>query len=142
MDKAMEYLCLGRKAGLVATGETGCGSAAEAGRVRLMLLAADASDNARRRAEGFLRGRRAPLAKVPWTKEELSERMGKAGCAMLCFTDLGLASRFAEAMAGTDPAWRETAELLAARDERARRRKAAPRKHAPAAGKGGKNNGS
>ena len=141
MDKAMEYLCLGRKAGLVTTGETGCGSASAAGRIRLLLLASDASDNARRRAESFLRGRRAPLARVPWTKEELSECMGKAGCAMLCFTDLGLASRFAGAMAETDPAWRETAELLAAREEKARRRKAAPRKHA-AAGKAGKKYGS
>lgn len=103
MDKAMEYLCLGRKAGLVTTGETGCGSASAAGRIRLLLLASDASDNARRRAESFLRGRRAPLARVPWTKEELSECMGKAGCAMLCFTDLGLASPLCGGHGGNRP---------------------------------------
>ena len=131
MDKAQQYLGLGRKSGLLVTGEDNCGSTVGAGKARLLMLAGDASPNARKRAEGFLHGHRALLQTLPWSKEELSALLGKRGCSMVCFTDLPLAARFAAAMAETDPAWQETAALLAAREEKARRRKAAPRKHQP-----------
>ena len=48
---------------------------------------------------------------------------------MVCFTDLPLAARFAAAMADTSEAWQDTAELLSRREDKAVRRKAAPRKH-------------
>ena len=60
---------------------------------------------------------------------KLSAMMGKRGCSMLCFTDLPLAARFAAALAEELPGWKETAELLAQREDKRKRRKAAPRKH-------------
>ena len=45
-----------RRAGKIEIGETGTGAAVRAGRARLLLLAADASENARKRAEGYLYG--------------------------------------------------------------------------------------
>lgn len=129
MDKARGYLGLARKAGLLAVGEDSCGDAVRAGRAKLLLLAQDASPNAVKRAESFLHGRRAPCRVLPWEKEELSALMGKRGCSMLCFTDLPLAARFAAAMGENFPEWRETAALLSRREDRAKRRKAAPRKH-------------
>ena len=60
---------------------------------------------------------------------ELSAMLGKRGCSMLCFTDLPLAARFAAALAEELPGWKETAELLAQREDKLKRRKAAPRKH-------------
>ena len=135
MDKAQEYLALARKAGLLAVGEERCAEAFETGRARLLLLASDASETAGRRAKALAEGRSAPLAALPWTKEELSRLTGAGGCAMLCFADLGLAGRFASALAETRPEWKETAALLEARGKKARRRKAAPRKHEPAEGK-------
>lgn len=129
MDKAQEYMGLARKAGLLAVGEDNCGAAVSGGRAKLLLLASDASANAQKRAAGFLTGRRAPLRTLPWSKAELSALLGKRGCSMVCFTDLGLASRFAAAMAQTEPLWQETSELLSRREDKAARRKAAPRKH-------------
>ena len=41
-----------RRAGKIDLGETATGAAVRAGRARLLLLAADASENARKRAEG------------------------------------------------------------------------------------------
>ena len=61
-------------------------------------------------------------------KETLSALLGRQSCSMLCFTDLPLASRFAAAMADEAPQWGDTAALLARREEKAARRKAAPRK--------------
>ena len=75
MDKAAQYLGLARKGGMLAVGEEGSGAVIAAGRGRLLMLAADASPNARKRAEGFLYGHRAPLQTLPWTKAELSAMM-------------------------------------------------------------------
>ncbi len=129
MDKAQQYMALARKAGRLAVGEKFCGDTVSAGKAKLLLLAADASDNAHKRAVGFLYGRRALLQTLPWTKAELSALLGKPGCSMVCFTDLPLAARFAAAMAETSEAWQDTAELLSRREDKAVRRKAAPRKH-------------
>ena len=129
MDKALQYMTMARKAGLLAVGEESCRAAAASGKARLLLLASDASDNARKRAAGFLYGRRALLTSLPWTKAELSGLLGRHGCSMVCFTDLPLAARFASAMTGDHSDWQDTAELLSRREEKAVRRKAAPRKH-------------
>ena len=125
---AERYLALGRKAGLLLTGEDVCRAAAGQGRVRLMLLAADASPNAQKRAHDAMEGRRAPLRTLPWNKEELSALLGRRGCSMVCFTDLALAEHFAKAMAEGLPEWQETAELLSQREEKARRRKGVKRR--------------
>ena len=129
MDKALQYMSLARKAGLLAVGEESCGMVCLGGKAKLLCLAADASPNAQKRAESFLRGRRAPGMTLSWTKAELSEALGRPGCSMVCFTDLGLARQFASAMAETLPPWQDTAALLSQREEKARRRKAAPKKH-------------
>ena len=106
MDKAAQYLGLARKGGMLAVGEEGSGAATAAGKARLLMLAADASPNAQKRAAGFLYGHRAPLQTLPWTKAELSAMMGRRGCSMLCFTDLPLAARFAAALAEELPGWK------------------------------------
>lgn len=97
MNKALNYLGIARKAGFLAIGEEATGICARAGKARLIILAADASDNARRRAEGFSRDRTI-LLPVPFTKLELSNILGKTGCSMVAFTDLGLALHFAESL--------------------------------------------
>ena len=80
------------------------------------------------KAQKLLQGHRAPLETLHWEKETLSVLLGRQSCSMLCFTDLPLASRFAAAMADEAPQWGDTAALLARREEKAARRKAAPRK--------------
>lgn len=66
-----------RKAGRIALGEHDAGAAARAGKACLLLLAQDASDNARKRAEGFAHAAQAPLLRLPYTKQALSDRLGK-----------------------------------------------------------------
>ena len=129
MDKARQYLGIARKAGLLILGEDNCGTVTAQGRAKLFLLASDASPNTRKRAVSFLRGHRAPLMTLPWTREDLSQLLGKKGCGMMCLTDLPLAVRFAEAMAEGTEEWQETAALLSRRADKAARRKAAGPKH-------------
>ena len=56
-DKILNMLGLMRRANAIQIGETNTGAAVRGGKAKLLLLAADASDNARSRAEGCTRGR-------------------------------------------------------------------------------------
>lgn len=104
-----------RKAGRIALGEYDAGAAARAGKACLLLLAQDASDNARKRAEGFAYAAQAPLLRLPYTKQALSDRLGKTGCAIAAVTDPGLAKAFVSALAQADPEqYSSTAAELAA----------------------------
>ncbi|MDR1132232.1 MAG: 50S ribosomal protein L7 [Oscillospiraceae bacterium] len=123
MDRALSYIGLAKKAGALEIGETDAGAAVRAGKARLLILASDASDNAKRRAEGFVCGTQTPLRTVPFTKETLSRTAGAGGCAMAAFTDLGLAAAFAGALAGAEPSFSDAAALLAQKDQKARQRR-------------------
>lgn len=98
MSRAINYLSIARKAGALTTGEENSGIEVRAGHAKLLALASDASDNARARAQGFLRGRKTPWTILPLTKQEISDATGRSGCSMVVFTDIGLACSFAEAV--------------------------------------------
>lgn len=129
MDKTRSYLAFARKAGQLVMGEERCGEAAAQGRLKLLLLASDASANAEKRAESYTVGHRFPLRRTDIPKEELCELLGAGGCAMVGFTERGLAAEFARAMAVNNSDWQDTAALLIQRREKAARRKSAPRKN-------------
>lgn len=137
MDNALRYVGIARKAGALEIGETNAGAAVRAGKAKLLVLSADASDNARSRAENFVYGRRVLLTRLPFTKEEFSEASGAAGCSMAAFTDTGLASAFLSALASENTDYIEAAKALAAKDERekARKREAAAHDRKKKAGK-------
>ena len=99
MDKATNYLGIMRKANAVAIGETDAGAAVKGGKAFVLCLAADASENAGKRAETFMQ-----------------QAFSKPGCSMFAITDLGLASAFAGALAMQDSEpYQEVSEALAAR---------------------------
>ena len=102
----------------------------KAGRARLVIVAADASPNARRRVESFLQGRRALCATLPYTKEQLSDALGKSGCSMAVCTDFGLSDAFLKALAETDPQTYGTlaAEMTRRSDKAAYRKARGPKR--------------
>ena len=69
MSKALNYLGLAKKAGMLEIGEENTGAAIRWGKARFVLLASDASDNAKRRLNGFLYEKDIPMLRVPFTKE-------------------------------------------------------------------------
>lgn len=107
------------------------GDAVKAGHVRVLCVASDASDNARKRARGWLEGRRALYVELPYTKEELSSALGKSGCSMAACTDFGLASAFLKALAEKDEAYAELSAEMARRSAKAAYRKARGPKRKP-----------
>lgn len=101
-EKALNLLGLMRKANAAQIGETDTGSVARGGTAKLVVLASDASENARSRAKGFVYGRNVPLVVSPFTKEEISSHVGKNGCSMLAVCDTGFADAFMKCLTAID----------------------------------------
>lgn len=95
---AINYLSLAKKAGRIEIGEESTGAVARAQKARLVLLAADAPDNTRRRAKNFIAGTGQQLVTVPFTKEELGAALGKTVVSMAAMTDPALALAFLKAL--------------------------------------------
>ena len=95
-DEMLRFLGLMRRAGKLSVGEEGTGQAARAGKAKLILLASDASDNARDRAEGFARRGAAALVRLRADKAALASALGVAGVAMAAVCDAGFARALLE----------------------------------------------
>ncbi|MBD5161484.1 MAG: 50S ribosomal protein L7 [Oscillibacter sp.] len=112
------------RAGRLEVGDEAAGDACQCKRCRLLLVAADAGESARRRAARFAEEGQCLLAELPCSREELGAALGRKSCAMAAVTDLGLARAIVERLAQADPeAFGETAERLRLKAARAARRK-------------------
>ena len=133
MSKALNYLGIARKSGALETGEDNSSGLVKAGKAKLLIVAADTSDGAKRRAEGYVYERATLLVEVPFTKDEIAGITGKSGCSMAAVTDLGLAGAFVKALADEyGEKYSGACEVMKAAMERAQKRKSG--KGAPAPG--------
>ena len=98
MDKALNYLSLGRRGSLVELGEEPVGAAARAGKAYLVVVASDASDHTWRRGLSFVAGTTQQCLHVPFTKDELGLATGRQSLAIAAFTDAALAVAFVKAL--------------------------------------------
>lgn len=123
-EKTLRFLGLMRKAGAIQIGEINTGAAVRDGKAKLLLLAKDASDNARSRAEGFTRGRNILMVPLPFIKQELSAALGVNGCSMAAVTDIGFANALMEQLLAIEPeSYTAQAEETRQRFEKSKRRK-------------------
>lgn len=98
MDKTLGMLGLAQKAGRVQIGEEPVGTAAAAGKARLILLASDAAGNSRNRAAKFAALHGTPLLDLPYDKQSLGGIFGRASCAMVAITDFRMALSLVQAL--------------------------------------------
>lgn len=123
-EKTLNLLGLMRKANAIAVGETNTGGAVRAGKAKLLLLASDASDNARSRARGFTHGRDVVTVTLPFTKDEIAAHVGVSSCAIAAITDIGFANAFMKSLAAAVPeGYDESTAEIQRRFEKADRRK-------------------
>ena len=125
MDSIGSLLGLALRAGRLAVGEEPVRTASRSHKAYLLLLASDAADNTIRRAHHFTQtGTNTICLTVPATKEELGASLGRASCAMLAVTDVGLAAALAEKLAAADEAaYGFARDALAPKAEKANRRR-------------------
>lgn len=100
MDSVLHLIGIARKAGRLEIGEEPVGAAARARQARLILVAADAAENSARRAAHFAEAGKTCVLRLPYPKSVLGGMVGRASCAMLALTDVGLASALAGKLAG------------------------------------------
>ena len=91
---------LARKAGKAEVGEESVSIAAKAHKARLILLASDAGEHTRRHGERLGEQGNCPALPLPLTKAELGGALGRGSCAILAFTDVGMAAGL---QGGKDP---------------------------------------
>lgn len=102
MDKALNYLALGRKAGRLELGEEPVGAAARAQKARLLVVAKDASDHTWRRALSFVAGTGQQCIRVEYTKDQLGQAIGRTDLALAAFTDPALALAFVQTLGNAE----------------------------------------
>ena len=117
MDKALNYLALGRKAGLIELGEEPAGAAARAQKARLIVVASDATDHTWRRAKSFVAGTEQLCIRVPFDKDRMGQAVGRTSLALAAFTDAAMALAFVKAL--NQP--QEHEQIIASLDKRAQR---------------------
>ena len=98
MDKALNYMALARKAGRIELGEEPVGAAARAQHARLVIVAGDAGDHTWRKAKSAVAGTEQLCIKVPFTKDQLGQAIGRTSLAIAAFTDPALALAFVKAL--------------------------------------------
>lgn len=91
MDKALNYLSLARKAGLAELGEEPVGDITRAGKGYAVVVASDASDHTWRRAKSYCAGTEQQCIRLPYTKEELGQAVGRTSLAIAAVTDASMA---------------------------------------------------
>ena len=128
MDKALNYIALARKAGRVELGEEPAGAAARAQRARLIVVASDASDHTWRRAQSFVAGTDQQCVKVPYTKDQLGQAIGRTSLALAAFTEPALALAFLKAL-DQPQTYKSALESLQKRTDRVQQRQAEQKAH-------------
>ena len=126
MDKALNYMALARKAGRIELGEEPVGAAARSQHARLVIVAQDAGDHTWRRAKSFVSGTEQLCVKVPYTKDQLGQAIGRTSLALAAFTDPALALAFAKALEQVDA---EVIEKLQVRTARIAQRQKEAKAH-------------
>ena len=113
MDHNLQLLGIAKKAGLVAIGGDATSIAARAGKAKLVLSAADASESAVRRARTNAETGGAVHISVPYTQAELGMITGRGSPGTVAILDAGLAAGFVKGLAETEPdRYRGPAEKL------------------------------
>ena len=128
MHKALNYMGLARRGGRIELGEEPCGAAARAGHARLIVVAADASPHTWRRAKSYAAGTDQQCVRVPFSKDELGEAIGRTSLAMAAFTDPALALAFVRALDGQEQ-YREVLEQLDAKTRKLKQRQDEAKAH-------------
>ena len=126
MSKALQYLGIARKSGNIELGEDNAKALIKAGKARLVLLAADASEGVTKRVNGYVYGFRAPVVRLPFDATALGGALGRARCSAAAIPDLGLAKSLADALAAEHgEAYAEAAAALGETQARIQARKTA-----------------
>lgn len=128
MNKALNYLSLARKGGMVELGEEPVGGIARAGKAYVILVAGDASDHTWRRAKSFAAGTEQQCVRLNCTKEEMGFAVGRTSLAIAAVTDVAMALALVQSLENQER-YAETLAVLTEKANKAKKRKQEAKAH-------------
>jgi len=121
----LSLLGLALRGNNLAVGEEPVEAVARARDARVLLVASDAADNTYRRVKHFADAGQCIWLRIPFTKAELGQAVGRSAAAVVAVTDIGLANAVVHKLAQLDPVkYDEAAARLELKAKRAAERKA------------------
>ena len=127
-NKALNYLSLARKAGRAELGEEPVGDVSRTGKAYVIAVASDASDHTWRRAKAYAAGTEQQCVRLPYTKQELGQAVGRESLAIAAITDAALGLAFVKALPEPER-YREAAQVLEAKAKKIDQRRAEAKAH-------------
>ena len=91
VSKSLNYLSLARKGGMAELGEEPVGDISRTGKAYAILVASDASEHTWRRAKAYAAGTEQQCVRLPYSKAEMGEAIGRESLAIAAITDAPLA---------------------------------------------------
>ena len=128
MDRALNFLALGKKAGLAELGEEPVGDITRVGKGYLVMVASDASDHTWRRAKSFVAGTEQQCIRMTYTKEELGFAVGRSSLAIAAIADVAMALALVNAL-GEPEKHKAVIEVLSAKAAKAKKRQQEAKAH-------------
>ena len=126
----LSLLGLALRGNNLAVGEEPVEAVARARDARVLLVASDAADNTYRRVKHFADAGQCIWLRIPFTKAELGQAVGRSAAAVVAVTDIGLANAVVRKLAQLDPVkYDEAAARLELKAKRAAERKAEMQAH-------------
>ena len=128
VSKALNYLSLARKGGLAELGEEPVGDLSRTGKAYVIAVASDASDHTWRRAKAYAAGTEQQCIRLPFTKEELGEAVGRESLAIAAITDAPLALALVQSLPEPEK-YQAAIQVLAAKTQKLKKRRQEAKAH-------------
>lgn len=128
VSKALNYLSLARKGGLAELGEEPVGDLSRTGRAYVIAVASDASDHTWRRAKAYAAGTEQQCLRLPFTKEEMGEAVGRESLAIAAISDAPLALALVQSLPEPDK-YQAAIQVLTAKSQKLKKRRQEAKAH-------------
>lgn len=128
VSKALNYLSLARKGGLAELGEEPVGDLSRTGKAYVIAVASDASDHTWRRAKAYAAGTEQQCIRLPFTKEEMGEAVGRESLAIAAISDAPLALALVQSLPEPEK-YQAAIQVLAAKTQKLKKRRQEAKAH-------------
>ena len=128
VSKALNYLSLARKGGLAELGEEPVGDISRTGKAYVILVASDASEHTWRRAKAYAAGTEQQCLRLPFTKDEMGEAVGRESLAIAAVSDAELALALVQSLPEPEK-YREAIQVLTEKSRKLKKRRQEAKAH-------------
>ena len=128
VSKALNYLSLARKGGLAELGEEPVGDISRTGKAYVILVASDASEHTWRRAKAYAAGTEQQCLRLPFTKDEMGEAVGRESLAIAAVSDAELALALVQSLPEPEK-YRQAIQVLTEKSRKLKKRRQEAKAH-------------